>query len=102
MGYHLNEFHQTAIERGIWIKFEKRYSHIVSEDDCGVEFAFADGSTEKASMLIGADRVYSEVRSYVAPAVTPIYSGFIAITYAVKRSNLRIPPRKSSHLPWRG
>jgi 2-polyprenyl-6-methoxyphenol hydroxylase-like FAD-dependent oxidoreductase len=76
----------------------------VSEDECGAEFAFADGSTEKASLLIGADGIYSKVCSYVAPSVTPQSSGFLAITYAVKRSSLRIPTGEdlASPMTWTG
>ena len=100
----VNELQQMATERGISIQFEKKYSHIVSEDESGVEFAFADGSIEKASLLVGADGIYSKIRNYIAPEVTPKYSGLVAITYAVKRSSLRIPAKEdlSSPVTWIG
>ena len=100
----VNELQQMATERGISIKFEMKYSHVVSEDDSGVVFAFANGSTEKASLLIGADGIYSKVRDYISPGTTPKYSGLVAITYAVKRSSLRILPGEdlSSPVTWTG
>ncbi len=101
----VNELQEMAIERGIEIKFAKKYTRIVSEDDSGVSFAFADGSVEHASLLIGTDGIYSRIRStHVAPNVVPKYSGFVAITYAVPRSQLRIPANEDlcSPVTWSG
>ena len=100
----VNELQAIAQERGIDIQFERRYSHIVSEDDKGVEFAFADGTTERARLLIGTDGIYSKVRQHVAPDVAPKFSGFVAITYAVKRKMLRLSPGEDLSCPvtWSG
>jgi 2-polyprenyl-6-methoxyphenol hydroxylase-like FAD-dependent oxidoreductase len=39
---------------------------------------FSDGLPEEADLLIGADGIFSAVRSQFAPAVTPGYAGYIA------------------------
>ena len=101
----INELQAIAQERGIEIQFEKKYSHVVSEEnDKGVEFAFADGTAERARLLIGTDGIYSKVRQHVAPGIAPKYSGFVAITYAVKRELLRLPPGEDLSCPvtWSG
>lgn len=78
-------------ERSISIKFEKKFSHVISESDDGVAFQFADGSTEWTTLLIGADGIHSKVRRYVSPSAAPSYSGQLAITSAIERSKLRFP-----------
>ncbi|KAI9871127.1 MAG: hypothetical protein M1830_003285 [Pleopsidium flavum] len=86
-------------EAGISIKFEQKFSHVISESDDGVTFQFADGSTEWATLLIGADGIHSKVRRYVSPSVAPSYSGQLAITSAIKRSTLRFPVGIEYNLP---
>ncbi|MCJ1416418.1 hypothetical protein MMC32_002753 [Xylographa parallela] len=83
-------------ERDIPVKYETKFSHVISESDI-VEFAFADGSTGKASMLIGADGIHSTVRKYLFPDLAPKFSSFVAITSAIPRSNLRAP--HDYHMP---
>lgn len=78
-------------ERGIPVIFEKKFFQVVSESDAGVIFEFTDGSSETASILIGADGIHSKVRRYVSPSVHPVYTGALAIGYAVRKSNLRLP-----------
>ena len=77
-------------ERKIPVKYETKFSHVVSESDI-VEFTFADGFTAKASILIGADGIHSTVRKYIYPALSPKFSSFVAITSAIPRSKLRAP-----------
>ena len=86
-------------ELGIPIDFDKKFSHVVSENEAGVSFAFADGSTEHTSLLIGADGIHSKVRRYISPTAVPIYSGQLAMTYTLQRSQLRFPPGIPYPLP---
>jgi 2-polyprenyl-6-methoxyphenol hydroxylase-like FAD-dependent oxidoreductase len=51
---------------------------------------FADGSTERANLLVGADRIHSGIRQYVCPADTK-YTGFLAIVSSVPKSRIRFP-----------
>ena len=74
------ELKAAAIEAGIEINYSKKFTKVVSEDD-GVEFEFAEGTREKAEMLIGADGIHSKVRSYLYPGMQPEYAGHLAITY---------------------
>ncbi|KAF2705745.1 FAD/NAD(P)-binding domain-containing protein [Pleomassaria siparia CBS 279.74] len=68
-----------------------KFSHIVSEDENGVTFAFADGVQASADLLVGADGIHSTVRKYIAPGVVPKYSGMVAITCALQKSVLHYP-----------
>ena len=56
-------------ERGIEVKYEAKYTHIVAETSENVEFAFADGSTSTASLLLGADGIHSTLRKAIYPTV---------------------------------
>ncbi|KAH7377750.1 hypothetical protein BKA66DRAFT_467778 [Pyrenochaeta sp. MPI-SDFR-AT-0127] len=68
-----------------------KFSHIISEDDNGVNFAFTDGTRAAADVLVGADGIHSTVRNYIAPGVVPKYSGMVAITCALQRDKLEYP-----------
>ena len=87
----------VAHERGIPICHGHRFSHVISETAAGVTFAFADGSTRTASLLIGADGIHSTVRQHVVPELAsgPAYSGLCAIVGAVDRAHLAFPPDSS-------
>jgi len=86
-------------ERHIPIEFDKKFSHIISESEEGVSFAFADGINKHTLLLVGADGIHSKVRRYISPTAAPIYSGQLAMTYTLQRSHLRFPPAMTYHLP---
>ena len=95
----INELLTMVHECGIPIKYEMKFSNIVSESEESVEFAFTDGSTAAAPLLIGADGIHSRVRRYMYPSIKPIYSGQIGITSSVARSKLRIPAGEDYMMP---
>lgn len=72
-------------ERGIEVKYGARYSHVVEETQDGVTFQLGDGTQIQATILVGADGVYSEVRKSIAPSAEPIYSGTLALIATIKR-----------------
>jgi 2-polyprenyl-6-methoxyphenol hydroxylase-like FAD-dependent oxidoreductase len=88
-------------ERGISIRYGRKFARVVTEDAKGVIFEFEDGSTESASLLIGADGIHSKVRRYIHPTAKPVYTGVMALISAVDRSTLRFPSSENAdnHLP---
>ncbi|KAL9131726.1 MAG: hypothetical protein Q9217_000401 [Psora testacea] len=77
--------------RNIPIKYNTKFSHVISELPDSVSFAFADGTTSNASLLIGADGIHSSVRSYLYPSLSPKYMGSAGMTSAIPTSSLRLP-----------
>lgn len=49
-----------------------------TQDAQGVTALFADGSTETADLLVGADGIRSNVRAQFLPDLTPLYAGYVA------------------------
>jgi 2-polyprenyl-6-methoxyphenol hydroxylase-like FAD-dependent oxidoreductase len=87
----LEELRTICKERGINVIYGLRFSHVVSETTTDVTFAFTDGTTKTTSLLIGTDGIHSQVRKYLFPEITPIYSGITAVTASISRSALRFP-----------
>ncbi len=70
----------------------------IEQDADGVTVAFTDGRRERYDLVIGADGLYSKMRSAVLPdAPTPQYSG-----QAVWRAVLPRPPELKTITMWMG
>jgi 2-polyprenyl-6-methoxyphenol hydroxylase-like FAD-dependent oxidoreductase len=65
----------------------------IDEDDATVVARFSDGSSAEADLLIGADGIFSTVRTQLAPAVVPQYVGYIAWRGLVDEAELSPPTR---------
>ncbi|HWM38725.1 MAG TPA: FAD-dependent monooxygenase [Streptomyces sp.] len=64
-----------AVRRGISIEHGKRFVS-ATEDEDGVTASFADGSTARGDLLVGADGIHSVVRPLTDPDATgPRYAG---------------------------
>lgn len=87
----LTELRAEAKKLDIPISYGLKFAHIVSESSDSVSFAFTNGTTSSASLLIGADGIHSTVRKHLHPDVAPRYSGMVAITCALQRSALVYP-----------
>lgn len=90
----LSELRSRVTECNIPVTYGKKFSYVLSESPIEVSFAFTDGTSATAGLLVGADGIHSTVRKWVSPATSPGYSGTLAVTCAVPRSALQFPPNK--------
>ncbi|KAI1269276.1 kynurenine 3-monooxygenase [Xylariaceae sp. FL1019] len=95
----LDLLYEACYARNIPIHFNKKFSEVVEETPNSVTFGFADGTTETASLLIGADGIHSKIRNYVTPGVEKNFIGLTALTWEVPTSQLRIPSDKDYVFP---
>ncbi len=89
---HRGDFHEiltTTVTPGT-IRFSKK---LVGLEECGdrVVLGFADGSTETAAFVIGADGINSRVRETLLGPEEPIYTGFVAHRAIFPRHLVRAP-----------
>ncbi|KAH0562724.1 hypothetical protein GP486_002617 [Trichoglossum hirsutum] len=84
-------------ERDIHVQFGKKFSEVLSETEEGVTWSFIDGTTQSASLLVGADGIHSAVRRYLYPDLQPTFTGMAGITAAVPTAQLKLPT--SYHIP---
>ena len=93
----VDELKLMLIERGIEVKYEVKFTHIIAETPENVEFAFADGSTSTASLLIGADGIHSTLREAITPTIKPRYLGLVGLNSNIQTSHLRFPQNDSNY-----
>lgn len=67
----------------------------IEEGRDAVTARFADGSLRRADLLIGADGIFSTVRSFFVPDVTPNYVGYVAWRGLVEEAALSQATREA-------
>lgn len=88
---------ETLKNKGVPVVYGKKFSHVVTDFEDGVTFAFADGTEYMTSLLVGADGIHSTVRRYLYPALERTFIGMAGITAAVPLGALELP--EGYHLP---
>ncbi len=71
----------------------------VDQDGAGVTVRFADGHSERADLLVGADGFRSSVRGHLAPDVQPIYAGYLVWRGAPSEASLS-PETRTAIFPY--
>lgn len=64
-----------------------------------VQLDFANGFTQHALRVIGADGIHSKVRRTIYPDCAPMYSGQLAVTFSAQRSKMSFPASGEYNLP---
>jgi 6-hydroxynicotinate 3-monooxygenase len=77
----------STLETGT-LHFDKRLEALV-EDEAGVNLTFADGSTAKADIVVGADGINSRVREALLGPEKPNYSGWVGHRALITGEKLR-------------
>lgn len=94
----IDELLAAIKEKEIPIQFGRKFLKVIGDSPTdGVTFAFADGSTESATILVGADGIHSTVREYLYPDLEPKFIGMAGITAAVPTAQLKLP--EDYHIP---
>jgi 2-polyprenyl-6-methoxyphenol hydroxylase-like FAD-dependent oxidoreductase len=88
---------EALAQRGVEVRYGRKFSHVVEDSPAGVTWAFDDGSVQSASVLVGADGIHSSVRKHMYPDLKPRFTNMAGITAAVPRAQLNLPP--GYHLP---
>jgi 2-polyprenyl-6-methoxyphenol hydroxylase-like FAD-dependent oxidoreductase len=93
----IDELQAMLEEQGIPIVFGKKFTKVLSETETGVTWGFADGTTESADILVGADGIHSTVRRYLYPDLKTTFTHMAGITAAVPTAQLKLPT--GYHIP---
>ncbi|KAF4956886.1 hypothetical protein FGADI_3489 [Fusarium gaditjirri] len=74
-------------QRGIPIRYEKKFKSIMAETDHDVTVQFEDGETATAGFVVGCDGIHSKVRDHIQ-VVQPEFSGLMGVMGAVMETKL--------------
>ncbi len=86
----LDEMKLMLAELSVHIDYDSKFNGIVSDTAEGVVFDI-DDSEHAATLLIGLDGIYSQVRQYLNPGVQPEYTGVVGVLSHIKRASVAWP-----------
>jgi 2-polyprenyl-6-methoxyphenol hydroxylase-like FAD-dependent oxidoreductase len=89
---------EAVQEQGIELHYDARCVDIKETDHSTVVATFADGHTEEADFLIGADGIHSRVRANLEPNAVPTFSGQLGVGGSLPKSQLP-PSGQSLYMP---
>ena len=85
---------EEAAARGVGVHHGREFTG-ASVDETGVTAEFADGSTARGDILIGADGIHSRVRTLIDPAAAaPRYVPVLNVGGYVPSVSVDVPPRE--------
>lgn len=67
-----------VVEVGITLELGRKVDQVVLEEGAKPQIRFADGSAEKADLLVGADGLHSSVRRAIHRPLEPFFTGQVA------------------------
>ncbi|WP_310961299.1 FAD-dependent monooxygenase [Nocardioides terrisoli] len=91
---------EDALPTGV-LRLGRRLESL-TESASGVELTFADGSTEEAGLVIGADGIHSVVRTSILGPEKPDFTGVVAFRAVVPAPRLAELPNLAAFTKWWG
>lgn len=82
---------QKCEEVGVHIQYNKKFSRILEENEYGVSFQFEDNEIAHTALLVGADGMWSKVRTQLFPDSKAIYAKACGVNFIVDKEELRLP-----------
>ncbi|OAP60463.1 hypothetical protein AYL99_05465 [Fonsecaea erecta] len=86
-------------ERDIELHCNAKCEQIRETERGTVVATFADGRTEEADFLVGADGIHSRVRRHLDPSAVPTFSGQLGVGGSLARSKLFKPGQEDMYMP---
>lgn len=94
----------TALEQAMpadQVRLGKRTQSIVETPD-GIALTFADGSTQRVDVLVGADGIHSMVRTAIVGQEHPVFTGVVAYRAVVPAERLQGVNNLNAFTKWWG
>lgn len=94
----------TALEQAMpsdQVRLGKRTQSIVETPD-GIDMTFADGSTQRVDVLVGADGIHSMVRTAIVGQEHPVFTGVVAYRAVVPAGRLQGVNNLNAFTKWWG
>jgi salicylate hydroxylase len=94
----------TALEQAMpseQVRLGKRTQRITETPD-GIDLTFADGSTQRVDVLIGADGIHSMVRTAIVGQEHPVFTGVVAYRAVVPAERLHGVNNLNAFTKWWG